>query len=354
MPPTYTREEVIARFKEELEAGRPLYTVGAGTGISAKFAEAGGADLITTYPIAKYRMAGRSSLAGYLPLCDSNAATLEMGEREILPVIREIPVAAGLLGSDITRDMGRLLDQVKEVGFSGVLNCPTLSCVDGSFRVGLEETGLGYANEVETIAIREASDEELALMSVERVLFLSLDEMKTVQDYFDRLGRDPTDVELETLAQTWSEHCQHKAFKSRIDYACKGGIPRVLPGGKTIAPPYDEIIDGGLFSTYLRAANAAVQPEALALSADLAKVAGAGRLFDAHESYLTAVTQSLLDRAVAEGEIAAVDTAAVAHVLAGLGREFARPEVAVIAKASPKETADAISEVILKGLLGKD
>ncbi len=105
--------------------------------------------------------------------------------------------------------------------------------------------------------------------------------------------------------------------------------------------------------TYLQAANAAVQPEALALSADLAKVAGAGRLFDAHESYLTAVTQSLLDRAVAEGEIAPVDTAAVAHVLAGLGREFARPEVAEIAQASPKETADAISEVILQGLLAK-
>ena len=105
--------------------------------------------------------------------------------------------------------------------------------------------------------------------------------------------------------------------------------------------------------TYLQAANAAVQPEALALSADLAKVAGAGRLFDAHETYLTAVTQSLLDRAVAEGEIAPVDTASVAHVLAGLGREFARPEVAEIAQASPKETADTISEIILQGLLAK-
>ncbi len=105
--------------------------------------------------------------------------------------------------------------------------------------------------------------------------------------------------------------------------------------------------------TYLQAANAAVQPEALALSADLAKVAGAGRLFDAHEAYLTAVTQSLLDRAVAEGEIAPVDTAAVAHVLAGLGREFARPEIAEIAQASPKETADAIAEIILQGLLAR-
>jgi AcrR family transcriptional regulator len=102
---------------------------------------------------------------------------------------------------------------------------------------------------------------------------------------------------------------------------------------------------------YLRAANEAVQPEAMVLSADLAKVTGAARLFDAHEGYLIAVTQSLLDRAVAEGQIAPVDTTSVAHVLGGLGREFARPEVAAIAHASPKETADAISELILQGLL---
>jgi AcrR family transcriptional regulator len=101
---------------------------------------------------------------------------------------------------------------------------------------------------------------------------------------------------------------------------------------------------------YLRAANEAVQPEALTLASDLVKVAGAGRLFSAHEAYLIAVTQSLLDRAVAEGQIDAVDTASVAHVLGGLGREFSRPEVAEVARASPKETADAISELILQGL----
>lgn len=158
MPPSYTREEVIARFKKELEAGRPLYTVGAGTGISAKFAEAGGADLITTYPIAKFRMAGHSSLAGYLPLCDSNATTLEMGEREIIPALTEVPVAAGLLGADPTRDMGRLLDRVREIGFSGVLNCPTLACVDGMFRQNLEETGLSYAKEVRMIRLARERD----------------------------------------------------------------------------------------------------------------------------------------------------------------------------------------------------
>jgi AcrR family transcriptional regulator len=112
-------------------------------------------------------------------------------------------------------------------------------------------------------------------------------------------------------------------------------------------PPLDGL------RAYLQAANEAVQPEASAMSDDLARVAGAGRLFDAHEGYLMAVTQSLLDRAVAEGQIGPVDTASVAHVLAGLGREFARPEVAEITQASPKETADAISELIVQGLLAR-
>jgi AcrR family transcriptional regulator len=102
---------------------------------------------------------------------------------------------------------------------------------------------------------------------------------------------------------------------------------------------------------YLQAANEAVQPETVAISADLAKVQGARRLVSTHEAYLVAVTQSLLDRAITEGQIAPVDTAAVAHVLGRLGGEFARPDVAEIAHASPKETADAISELILQGLL---
>ena len=110
-------------------------------------------------------------------------------------------------------------------------------------------------------------------------------------------------------------------------------------------PPLDTL------RAYLQGANKAVQPEAAVLSADLAKVNGAARLLASHEAYVMAVTQSLLDRAVAEGQIAPVDTASVAHVLGGLGREFARPEVAAIAEASPKKTADAIVELILQGLL---
>ena len=105
--------------------------------------------------------------------------------------------------------------------------------------------------------------------------------------------------------------------------------------------------------TYLQTANEAVQPETVAMSADLAQVNGAQRLVSTHEAYLIAVTQNLLDRAVAEGQIVPVDTASVAHVLGRLGGEFARPDVAEIAQASPKETADAISELILQGLLAK-
>jgi len=117
---------------------------------------------------------------------------------------------------------------------------------------------------VEVIPIREADDETLQRMSIDRVLFLSLDEMKAIQKEFRQLGREPTDVELETLAQTWSEHCQHKAFKSRVDYVCRGGMARVLPDSvpedTPATPPYRETIPG-LLRTYLRAATERLDPE---------------------------------------------------------------------------------------------
>lgn len=121
--------------------------------------------------------------------------------------------------------------------------------------------------------------------------------------------------------------------------------------GRAAIEPLDATLPAlDALRAYLQAANEAVQPEALAFSADLAKVAGAPRLLATHEAYVIAVTQSLLDRAVAEKQIPPVDTAAVAHVLGGLGREFARPDVAEITQASPKQTADAIAELILRGL----
>ncbi|MCL2562898.1 MAG: phosphoenolpyruvate hydrolase family protein [Oscillospiraceae bacterium] len=158
MAKQYTASEVLARLKAERAAGRYLYTVGVGTGITAKFVERGGADLISTYPLAKFRMAGLSSMAGYLPICDSNALTLELGEREILPIVQDVPVCAGLLGADPTRDMERLLDRVKSLGFSGIYNSPSMSAIDGSLRAAFEETGLPFQKEIDMMELAVKHD----------------------------------------------------------------------------------------------------------------------------------------------------------------------------------------------------
>jgi len=115
------------------------------------------------------------------------------------------------------------------------------------------------SDRIEVIPLRQADDETLARMSVERVLFLSLAEMQAIRDEFRRLGRDPTDVELETLAQTWSEHCQHKAFKASVHYVCRGGMGRVLPTGEPLSPPYEETIPG-ILRTYIRGATEELAP----------------------------------------------------------------------------------------------
>ena len=149
----FARQEIVDRFKTEIDRGRALFDAFAGTGISAKFAEAGGADMITTHILARFRMAGLSSMAGYLSIADANAVTLELGKRDILPVVKNTPVMAGLLGADPTRNMETFLDEIIAAGFSGLLNCPTLALVDGNFRRTLEETGVTYDKEVEMMAI---------------------------------------------------------------------------------------------------------------------------------------------------------------------------------------------------------
>jgi predicted TIM-barrel enzyme len=150
-----TREEALARLREEVESGRPIIGAGAGTGLSAKCAEAGGADLIIVYNSGRYRMAGRGSLAGLLPYGDANAIVVEMAG-EVLPVVKETPVLAGVCGTDPFRLMPVFLRQLEELGFSGVQNFPTVGLFDGTFRANLEETGMGYALEVEMIrAARE-------------------------------------------------------------------------------------------------------------------------------------------------------------------------------------------------------
>ncbi len=147
----FTREEIIDRLRAEVGKGHAIFDAFAGTGISAKFAEAGGADMITTHILARFRMAGLSSMAGYLSIADANAVTLELGKRDIIPVVKNTPVMAGLLGADPTRNMETFLDEIIAAGFSGILNCPTLALIDGNFRRTLEETGVTYNKEVEMI-----------------------------------------------------------------------------------------------------------------------------------------------------------------------------------------------------------
>jgi predicted TIM-barrel enzyme len=145
-----TRDQALARLREQIAARRPIIGAGAGTGLSAKCAEAGGADLIIIYNSGRYRMAGRGSLAGMMPYGDANAIVMDMA-REVLPVVRETPVLAGVCGTDPFRLMDRFLDDVQRAGFSGVQNFPTVGLIDGTFRTGLEETGMGYGLEVEMI-----------------------------------------------------------------------------------------------------------------------------------------------------------------------------------------------------------
>lgn len=145
-----TRTEIIAKFREEVANGKILLGVGAGTGITAKSSEAGGADMLIVYNSGRYRMAGRGSLAGLLSYGDANQIVVEMGS-EVLPVVKNTPVLAGVCGTDPFRVMEVYLKQLKDQGFSGVQNFPTVGLIDGVFRQNLEETGMGYGLEVDMI-----------------------------------------------------------------------------------------------------------------------------------------------------------------------------------------------------------
>jgi len=151
------RSETIKRLKAQGEAGKPIVGCGAGTGISAKFAEAGGADIIIIYNSGRYRMAGRGSLAGLMPYGDANDVVVEMAA-EVLPVVKDTPVLAGICGTDPFRLMPVFMQQLKDMGFSGVQNFPTVGLIDGNFRANLEATGMGYDKEVEAIKIANGLD----------------------------------------------------------------------------------------------------------------------------------------------------------------------------------------------------
>lgn len=151
------RAEILRRFRAKVAEGRPVIGGGAGTGLSAKCAEAGGIDLIILYNSGRYRMAGRGSLAGLMPYGDANAIVLDMA-REVLPIVERTPVLAGVCATDPFRLMRNFLAEIREQGFAGVQNFPTVGLIDGRFRQGLEETGMGYDKEVSMIALAREMD----------------------------------------------------------------------------------------------------------------------------------------------------------------------------------------------------
>ncbi len=154
---SFTREQTLARLRERLATGVPIIGGGAGTGISAKFEEAGGIDLIIIYNSGRYRMAGRGSLAGLMPYGDANQIVMDMAG-EVLTIVKDTPVLAGICASDPFRQMDLFLDEVKEIGFAGIQNFPTVGLIDGSFRANLEETGMGYDREVELVRLARQKD----------------------------------------------------------------------------------------------------------------------------------------------------------------------------------------------------
>jgi predicted TIM-barrel enzyme len=148
----FTREQVLKRLRAVMEEGRPIIGGGAGSGISAKFEATGGVDLIIIYNSGRYRMAGRGSLSGLMPYGDANAIVMEMAS-EVLTIVRDTPVLAGVCGTDPFRQMPLFLSEVAGAGFSGVQNFPTVGLIDGLFRQNLEETGMGFGLEIEMIRL---------------------------------------------------------------------------------------------------------------------------------------------------------------------------------------------------------
>src|SRR5207249_8245608 len=146
----FTRDECLRRLRAQVAAGKAIIGGGAGTGISAKCAEAGGIDLIIIYNSGRFRMAGRGSLSGMMPYGDANGIVMDMA-REVLPVVRDTPVLAGVCGTDPFRIMKLFLRDIQTAGFSGVQNFPTVGLIDGTFRQGLEETGMGFGLEIDMI-----------------------------------------------------------------------------------------------------------------------------------------------------------------------------------------------------------
>jgi len=148
----YSRQQVLERLKKTISEGKPVIIAGAGTGISGKFAERGGADLIGVYNSGLYRMDGNGSLAGLMPYGNANQIVIDLANR-VMPVVKEAPMIAGICGTDPTREMRPFLKHLIELGFSAVMNFPTVGLIDGRFRQELEDTGMGYGKEIEALKL---------------------------------------------------------------------------------------------------------------------------------------------------------------------------------------------------------
>ncbi|WP_379061955.1 phosphoenolpyruvate hydrolase family protein [Mesorhizobium sp. UC22_110] len=153
----FERSQLLGKFRAQIKAKIPIIGGGAGTGLSAKCEEAGGIDLIVIYNSGRYRMAGRGSLAGLLAYGNANEIVVDMA-REVLPVVKHTPVLAGVNGTDPFCQFDPFLDQLKEIGFAGIQNFPTVGLIDGKFRANLEETGMGYAMEVDLVRLARSKD----------------------------------------------------------------------------------------------------------------------------------------------------------------------------------------------------
>ena len=224
-----TRQEILAKFRSEVAAGKILVGVGAGTGITAKSSEAGGADMLIIYNSGRYRMAGRGSLAGLLSYGDANQIVVEMGA-EVLPVVKHTPVLAGVCGTDPFRVMDIYLKQLKDQGFNGVQNFPTVGLIDGVFRQNLEETGMGYGLEVEMI--RKAH--ELDMLTCPYVFD---------PDQARAMAEAGADILVAHMGLTTKGTIGAKTALTLDD--CVGKIRDILKAGKEVRPDIMVICHGG-------------------------------------------------------------------------------------------------------------
>ncbi|MCC5465518.1 phosphoenolpyruvate hydrolase family protein [Pelosinus baikalensis] len=224
-----TRSEVLAKLKAEVAKGKIILGAGAGTGISAKSGEAGGVDLIIIYNSGRYRMAGRGSLAGLLSYGDANQIVVDMGA-EVLPVVKHTPVLAGVCGTDPFRLMDVFLKQLKNSGFVGVQNFPTVGLIDGVFRANLEETGMGYDLEVDMI--RQAH--ELDLLTTPYVF----DEEQAV-----KMAKAGADILVAHMGLTTKGTIGAKTALTLDD--CVKKVQAICDAGKSVNPDILVICHGG-------------------------------------------------------------------------------------------------------------